>query len=91
MEKELKKQKKRLFKNIDTLRRTLNGFLENGLLDINSVFYNELEMLEEEIHASKNPLELRELIERGKNFEKQLCVLYDKLGISTSSLDWPDL
>ncbi len=89
--KELKKQKKQLLKNISILRNTLDDCLDAGMVDFESIFYNQLEELEEEIHASENIQELIELIGRGQIFEKQLCVLYDNAGLSTTNLDWPVL
>lgn len=87
----IKKHKKRLIKNVITLRNTLDACLDAGLVDFESVFYNQLESLEEEIHASENVYELKELSGQGQNFEKQLCVLYDNAGLSTTNLDWPEL
>ena len=86
----LKKQKKALFKNIFILRKALDNFTQSGFLDFDSIFYNQLEALEEEMHASLDINELKELVTQARLLEKQLCSLYDRVGLSTVSLDWPD-
>ncbi len=90
LKKQLKKNKKLLFKNITTLRDTLQTCVDGGLLDMDSVFYNQLEELEEETHTSEDPNELEEIIERARTCEQQLCSFYDNMGFSTTSLDWPN-
>lgn len=89
LKKRLKKKKKRLLKNVITLRDTLDSCVEAGLLDIDSTYYNQLESLEEEIQTSEDLNALEELVIRGQSFEKQLCGFYDNLGLSTTDLDWP--
>ena len=90
LKKKFKKKKKQLFKNIVTLRETLQACVDGGLLDMDSVFYNQLEALDEEMHTSEDPNELEEIIIRAQAFESQICGYYDNLGFSTTSLDWPN-
>lgn len=85
-----KKKKKTLLKNISILRNSLSDSIESGLADYGFVFYNQLEGLEEDIKASKEPQELVEMIEQAKGFEQQICALYENMGFSSTNLDWPD-
>ena len=77
--------------NIEALKINLIECKDAGLEDIDDSLYNEIIVLEEETKAQDTDLGLSEVILRAQIIENKLDEWYSLHGISTLSLDWPDI
>lgn len=75
---------------IDELMSRLEECLGLGMADENSVIYNELLLLKEDIDVVDSYLVLSEIIHHAKQIEKNIDTWLSAMGRITQDLMWPD-
>lgn len=77
--------------NLDALQNRVNECIDLGMLDNESILYNEIYTLLEDVGAVHTYPELAEIIIRGQEIEHNIDAWMSGKGFTTISLDWPDL
>jgi len=85
------KAKDQVIDNLETLQVLLDDYTEEGLLDPESVIYNELLAILDEADLSEGNPELAEVIVRGKELEHNLDTWLSMHGGNSMELTWPKL
>jgi hypothetical protein len=75
--------------NLETLRIYLAHCVDEGMIDLGDELYNAILALIEDCKIVLNWDEMIELIERAKNFEKDVDVWLSLHGRTSLSLPWP--
>jgi len=83
--------KRNILENLETLRLSLVSCVDEGMVDMDDAYYNELLSLVEDIHVVKTSVELSEAVTRAKGLEADIAAFLARKGRTTVSLDWPDL
>jgi hypothetical protein len=78
-----------VIENLEALQLNLNRCVDEGMLDYDSAFYNELSALLEDAHIVKTPEELSEIITLAKTLETDIDAWMSMRGQTTVSLTWP--
>lgn len=75
--------------NLDAMRLTLTRAIEEGMLDPNDTYYNQILALIDEADLSKTWPELEEVIAQAKILENDIAAWAAGHGRTTISLPWP--
>jgi hypothetical protein len=75
--------------NLEAIKIALERCIEDGLIDTDSFYYNELIDLIDEAEISKDWNELYEVIVKGKALEVDVSEWLARQGRSNMSLPWP--
>lgn len=85
------KLKEEVGENVEALRIEIVRCTDAGMKDYESVLYNEICSLEEELESIDNEIELDEIITSAKTIEKKIDLWLASQGKSTMSLPWPSI
>jgi len=85
----LKQGKKDVIENLEALQEVLGRCVEDGMVDSESSYYNEIVDLLEDAHQVKNWPELMEIITLAKTLETDIDAWSALHGRSSISLPWP--
>ena len=77
--------------NLETIQVTLNECINQGMLDEESQFYNELIELLDEARLVKTYPELVEVITKAKTLETDIDVWLSMKRRETHSISWPKI
>ena len=75
--------------NLRAIQLNLDRCVDQGMVDSNSVYYNELVDLIDEARLSENWDELLEVITKAKTLEVDVAVWLAQHGQTSISLPWP--
>ncbi|MES2273483.1 MAG: hypothetical protein V4487_04775 [Chlamydiota bacterium] len=75
--------------NIEAIKLNLARCVEEGMIDFNDTYYNELVDLEDEVNAVDNWEELIELTLKAKTLEIDIAAFLSLHGHTSLSLPWP--
>jgi len=81
--------KRAFLENLETIQTALIRCVEEGMLDLDDDFYNELLGLIEDAHTLDNWDELSEATTRAKTLEVDIASWLARQGRTTLSLSWP--
>ena len=81
--------KKIILENLETLQMSLVSCVEEGMLDTDDAFYNEVLDLIADVHVVKGLDELSEAIIKARVLEAGIAAFLARKGKTTLSLDWP--
>ena len=88
-DKELKKAKKEVIENLETIDSLLDRCVNEGMIDEGSVYHNEIVDLLDDAHIVKTWVELSEIITLAKTLENEVDAWISIRGGSSLSLEWP--
>lgn len=83
------KDKSDTIENIQAIQENLSRCVEEGMIDSNNFYYNELSSLEDEASLSDTWEELEEVITKAKTLEVDVAVWMAGHGHTSISLPWP--
>lgn len=83
------KDKQDTIVNLETIQVTLNECVNEGMLDEDAQFYNEIIELIVEARLVKTYPELAEVITKAKTLESDIDAWLSMKGRETSSITWP--
>jgi len=75
--------------NLDTIRVALSTCIDEGMIDLEDSFYNQILELLEEVSVVKHWEELEELIVKAKVLEQDIAAWLSLHGRTSYSLTWP--
>lgn len=75
--------------NIKAILLSLSRCVEEGMIDLEDSYYNELLDLQDEAHISRNWDELIEVISKAKILEVDVAAWLSQHGRTSISLPWP--
>ncbi len=75
--------------NLKAIQLNLNRCVEEGMLDVEDTYYNELLSLIDEASLSKNWAELMEVVSQAKILEVDVAAWLAGHGQTSLSLPWP--
>lgn len=75
--------------NLEAIRLNLTRCVDEGMVDLEDTYYNELSVLIDEASMSKNWEELMEVIAKAKTLEVDVAVWLSNHGQTSISLPWP--
>ena len=75
--------------NLEAIRLNLTRCVDDGMVDRENTYYNELLALIDEASMSKNWEELTEVISKAKSLEVDVAVWLSNHGQTSLSLPWP--
>ncbi len=75
--------------NLEAIRLNLSRCVDDGMVDLEDTYYNELLVLIDEASMSKNWEELMEVISKAKTLEVDVAVWLSNHGQTSISLPWP--
>jgi hypothetical protein len=79
-----------VIENLEALQMSLDRCVDEGMIDYESKYYNELSDLVDDTHIVKTWEELREVITLAKTIEMDLDSWVSLRGGSSMSLGWPE-
>lgn len=88
---ELTKAKKDVLDNLDAIQMSLETCVNEGMIDYNSSYYNELSDLIEDARIVNTWEELMEIIALAKTLETDIDAWFSMHGKTTISLPWPHI
>lgn len=80
-----------VIENLEALQMSLDRCVDEGMIDYESKYYNELADLVDDTHIVKTWEELKEIITLAKTIEVDIDGWVAQRGGSSISLDWPEL
>ena len=83
--------KQTVFENLEAILVSLNRCVEEGMLDLENEYYNEVLGLLEDARTADSLDELREAIVRAKTLEIDIAAWMSRHGRTTLSFSWPKL
>lgn len=81
--------KQALFENLETLQTSLIRCVEEGMIDLDDDYYNEVLGLIEDARTLVSWDDLAEASARGKTLEIDIAAWLSRHGKTTISLSWP--
>jgi len=81
--------KQSLYENLETLQTSLMRCVEEGMIDLDDDYYNEVLGLIQDSETLKTWGELAEAVARGKALETDIAAWLSRHGKTTVSLSWP--
>lgn len=81
--------KKELVENLDALKLSLIRCVDEGMIDLEDHYYNEVLDLIEEAKLISSWEELEEVVQVGKTLEIDIAAWLSLHGRTTVSLEWP--
>lgn len=78
-----------VLKNLETIKTSLIRCVNEGMIDVENTYYNELLELMENARIVNNWDELLEIISRGTTLEMDIAAWLSMQGRTTVSLSWP--
>lgn len=83
--------KQTVFENLEAIQTSLNRCVEEGMIDLENEYYNEVLGLLEDARTAESLDELREAIVRAKTLEIDIAAWMSRHGRTTLSFAWPKL
>lgn len=81
--------KKATKENLEAIKLILDECVNEGMLDTDAHFYNEILDFLSEAHLAKSFPELQEVISQAKLLEMDIDAWLSRKGRTTLSLEWP--
>jgi hypothetical protein len=75
--------------NLEAIRLSLTACVDEGMVDLEDTYYNELLLLIDEATLSRTWEELTEVIDKAKTLEIDVAVWLSNHGRTSISLPWP--
>ncbi|MDE3055089.1 MAG: hypothetical protein KGI80_00110 [Verrucomicrobiota bacterium] len=88
-EQTLRIAKEKTLENLEEMQGMLERCIEEGMIDLEDSYHNELLGLIEEAHLVKGWDELREVITKARTLEVDIAAWLARLGRTTLSFSWP--
>lgn len=85
----LHKYKSVILENLEQIQASLNRCTDEGMIDTDSTYYNELLGLMDETHIAATWEELEEVIAKAKTLEIDVAAWLSGHGRTSLSLPWP--
>ena len=85
------KFKKETIACLESIKEMLDDCINEGMMDLNAHFYNEIVDFLEEAHLAKTFEELKEVITDAKILETDIDAWLSRKGKTTVSLSWPQI
>lgn len=86
---QLSKDKKDTIDNLKAIQMILSECVDEGMMDVDDTFYNEINDLIDEAHLIKAKEELAEVVTKAKTLEIDIDAWLSIHRKETSSLSWP--
>ncbi len=77
--------------NLEALKMSLQRCVNEGMLDVGDVYYNELIDLIDDAEIVQNWDELKEIVTRAKTIEVDIDAWLSIRGSTTISMIWPNM
>lgn len=78
-----------ILENLRILQTRLENATDEGMLDVDDYYYNELSDLMEEAKLAKAAEELSEVVYKAKTIETDIDAWLSQRGYTTIGLEWP--
>ena len=88
-DKQLSKAKRDIIDNIEAIQLVLNQCENDGMVDFESSYYNELSELHDDTRVVETWEELMEIVSRAKTLENDIDGWLSFHGRTSFSLTWP--
>ncbi len=85
----LTQAKRAVFQNLEDIQVNLRRSVEEGMVDLDNDYYNEVLGLLEDARTAENWDELMEAIVRAKTMEMDIAAWMSMRGRTTVSYSWP--